>query len=389
MRYYVIAGEASGDLHASNLIRELVQLDTDAVFRGFGGDLMEKAGMQLVKHYREMAFMGFVPVLLNIRTIRRNLKICEQDLVNFNPDVLILVDYPGFNLRMAEFAKSRGFRIYYYISPKIWAWKQKRIKKIKAFVDEMFTILPFETEFYRQHGYHVNYVGNPVLDALTAKSAKISFADFCRENQLPERPVIALLPGSRLQEIESLLPSMLKAAAVFSGFQVVVTAAPNIEEKIYTPLMDNYPARLIKGKTYDVLRHARAAVLASGTVSLEAGIIGCPQIVAYKMAGGMLTQLIGRRLIKVKWASLVNLILGREAVKELIQINFTVNKIRAELDRVLNKPAYRNEILKSYQELRQKLGAPGASRKAAVLMAEKLHKESRETGDRKRRNEDG
>lgn len=375
MRYYVIAGEASGDLHASNLIRELVQLDQDAVVRGFGGDLMENSGMQLVKHYREMAFMGFVPVLLNIRTIRRNMKICEQDLVKFSPDVLILVDYPGFNLRMAEFAKGKGIRTYYYISPKIWAWKQGRVKKIKAFVDEMFTILPFETEFYRKHNYEVNYVGNPVLDALTANPGQASFSDFCRENQLSEKPVIALLPGSRLQEIRSLLPSMLKAAIVFPRFQVLITAAPNIGEEVYTPLIGDYPARLIRGKTYEVLRHARAAVLASGTVSLEAGIIGCPQVVAYTMAGGLLTQMIGRRLIKVKWASLVNLILGREAVKELIQINFTIDKIRTELDRVLNDQAYRTEILESYAELRQKLGAPGASRKAALLMTGKLRRE--------------
>jgi len=373
MRYYVIAGEASGDLHASNLIRELVKLDRDAVVRGFGGDLLERAGMQLVKHYREMAFMGFVPVLMNIRTIQRNMKICEQDLVNFDPDVLILVDYPGFNLRMAEFAKSRGIRTYYYISPKIWAWKQKRIEKIRAFVDEMFTILPFETEFYNRHNYPVHYVGNPVLDALLAGPEKISFSRFCKENQLTEEPVIALLPGSRLQEIRSLLPRMLQAASAFETHQIIITAAPNIEEEVYTKLTEGYKATLVRGKTYEVLQQAEAAVLASGTVSLEAGIIGCPQIVGYRMAGGMLTEVLGHIIIKVKWASLVNLVLGREAVRELLQMRYSVENIRNELNRILNDGDYRDQITKSYEELRQKLGAPGASRKAAVLMIQKLH----------------
>jgi len=375
MRYYVIAGEASGDLHASNLIRELVKLDRDAVVRGFGGDLMEKAGMQLVKHYREMAFMGFIPVLMNIRTIQRNMKICEQDLRNFNPDVLILVDYPGFNLRMAEFAKSKGIRTYYYISPKIWAWKQSRIEKIRAFVDEMFTILPFETDFYNQHGYPVHYVGNPVLDALLAGPQKMSFIQFCKENQLTGKPVIALLPGSRLQEIRSLLPRMLRAASAFDTHQLIITAAPNIEEKVYTELTADYDVTLVRGKTYDVLQQAEVAVLASGTVSLEAGIIGCPQIVGYIMAGGIVTEVLGHMIIKVKWASLVNLILGREAVKELLQMDYTVEKIRDELNRIIHDRNYREQITKSYEELRQKLGAPGASQRAASLMIRMLRNE--------------
>jgi len=376
MKYYFIAGEASGDLHASNLIRELAHLDPEAVVRGFGGDLMEDAGMQLVKHYREMAFMGIVPVLLNLRTIRKNMKICEQDLVDFNPDVLILVDYPGFNLRMAEFAKSRGIRTYYYISPKIWAWKEYRIKKIRACVDEMFTILPFETGFYGKHDYPVSYVGNPVLDALTAIPAGKPFDEFCRENQLPRKPVIALLPGSRLQEIRSLLPDMLKVSSEFQSHQILITAAPNIGEKVYSELIRDYPATLLKGKTYEVLQQADVAILASGTVSLEAGIIGCPQIVAYRFAGGILAHAAGLMLIKVKWGSLVNLVLGREAVKELIQVHYTAGNIRRELKRILNDSSYREQIIKSYEELRQKLGAPGASRKAASLMIEKLRQKS-------------
>lgn len=372
MRYYIIAGEASGDLHASNLIRELVLLDPDAAVRGFGGDLMEQAGMKLIKHYREMAFMGFIPVLMNIGTIRRNMKICERDLVNFNPDVLILVDYPGFNLRMAEFAKKRGIRVYYYISPKIWAWKQSRIKKIRAFVDEMFTILPFETEFFNKHGYAVHYVGNPVLDALLAAPEKKDFSQFCRENGLTEKPVVALLPGSRLQEIRSLLPDMLKAASAFKSHQLVVTSAPNIDEAVYTELTSGFEVKLMKGKTYEVLQQAEAAVLASGTVSLEAGIIGCPQIVGYRMAGGFVTDFLGHRIIKTKWVSLVNLILDREAVRELLQLDYTVEKIRNELDRILNQQKYRDQIKKSYEELRQKLGEAGASKKAAAMMIGKL-----------------
>ncbi|MGV8096881.1 MAG: lipid-A-disaccharide synthase [Mangrovibacterium sp.] len=372
MRYYFIAGEASGDLHASNLIRALVELDHNASIRGFGGELMEQAGMKLVKHYREMAFMGFIPVLLNLGTIKRNMKTCEQDLVNFKPDVLILVDYPGFNLRMAEFAKSRNIRVYYYISPKIWAWKSYRIRKIRAFVNEMFTILPFETDFYRQYDYPVNYVGNPVLDAVLGSRQGIPFHQFCEENQLSEKPVIALLPGSRLQEIRSLLPRMLKAASAFKTHQIIITAAPNIEEEVYNKITAHYPVTLMQGKTYEVLQHADAAVLASGTVSLEAGIIGCPQIVCYRMAGGIIFFAIGRLIIKVKWASLVNLILGREAVKELLQHQCSVTNIRAELDQILNDQEHRDQINKSYEELRRKLGKPGASRKAASLIISKL-----------------
>ncbi len=372
MRYYFIAGEASGDLHASNLIRSLVALDRDAFIRGFGGELMEQAGMQLVKHYREMAFMGFIPVLMNLRTIGRNMKTCQEDLLRFQPDVLVLIDYPGFNLRMAAFAKSKGIKVYYYISPKIWAWKTYRIKQIKAYVDEMFTILPFETEFFRKYDFQVNYVGNPVLDAVTAAPPKKTFAEFCRENHLPEKPVVALLPGSRLQEIRSLLPRMLKAASAFQSHQVIITAAPNIPDEIYAELTSGYETTLLKGKTYDVLQQADAAVLASGTVSLEAGVIGCPQVVCYRMAGGLFFFWIGRLVIKVKWASLVNLILGREAVKELLQQNCSASNIRSELNRILTQKDYRDQILKSYGELRQKLGDAGASQKAASLMISKL-----------------
>jgi len=376
MRYYFIAGEASGDLHASNLIKSLVSLDADARIRGFGGELMEQAGMQLVKHYREMAFMGIIPVLMNLGTIKRNLENCGQDLLCFNPDVLILVDYPGFNLRMAEFAKSRGIRVYYYISPKIWAWKSRRIKKIRAFVDELFTILPFETDFYAKYHYPVHYVGNPVLDAVVAGARPLSFLQFREENRLSGKPVIALLPGSRLQEIRSLLPRMLEAVSAFHTHQVIITAAPNIPEEVYAGFTTGYNVTLMYGKTYEVLQQAEVAVLASGTVSLEAGVIRCPQMVCYRMAGGALFFSIGQAILKIRWVSLVNLILQREAVKELLQHHCSVPNIRAELNRILNDQDYRNRIAESYEELHQKLGEPGASARAATMIVGKLRQEA-------------
>lgn len=372
MRYYLIAGEASGDLHASNLIREIKKLDPQASFRGFGGELMENEGMAVVKHYREMAFMGFVPVLMNLKTIRRNLKQCEEDLASYKPNVLILIDYPGFNLRMAAYAKSVGIRVFYYISPKIWAWKTYRIKKIKAFVDEMFTIFPFETDFYAEHGYPVTFVGNPILDATTAQKSQRTFEQFTSDNQLDGRPIIALLPGSRLQEISSLLPKMVGAATAFPGFQIVVTAAPNIDDSVYNKLLQSSKIKLVRNQTYDVLSHARAAVLASGTVSLEAAILQCPQVVCYRMAGGALFFLIAKIGLKIKWVSLVNLILQREAVRELLQHYCTTANIKKELEELLHNENRRYEIAKSYQELGQKLGEAGASRRAAQAMLEKL-----------------
>jgi lipid-A-disaccharide synthase len=377
MKYYFIAGEASGDLHASNLIAEIVKKDSQAEVRGFGGELMEQAGMQLSKHYREMAFMGFLPVLMNLKTIQRNFKACEEDLFEFQPDVLVLVDYPGFNLRMAEFAKKHGIRVFYYISPKIWIWKKYRIKKIKAFVDEMFTILPFETEFYKGLGYEVNYVGNPLLDAIKAKPAKTDFSDFINQNNLPDKPIIALLPGSRLQEIKSLLPRMLEGSASFPEYQIVVTAAPNIEEPVYEKLTQAYPeVRVLHDKTYELMQQAEAAVLASGTVSLEAGILRCPQIVCYRMDGGTLFYWIGQYVVGITLVSLVNLILKRMAVKELLQHHCTVANICKELNLILNNASHKKQIMKSYDELSEKLGEPGASARAASMMIDKLNEKN-------------
>lgn len=373
MKYFFIAGEASGDLHASNLIRELLKTDPDADVRGFGGDLMEQAGMKLYKHYREMAFMGFIPVLMHLRTIKRNFRSCEDRLLEFNPDVLILVDYPGFNLRIAEFAKLIGIRVYYYISPKVWAWKSSRVKKIREFVDEMFTIFPFETEFYAKHDYHkINFVGNPVMDAVEGRKVDKTFKQFCAENNLSDKPVLALVPGSRMQEIKSLLPRMLKAVNSITSHQVVVTAAPGIPDHVYIGLVSGYHVNVLRDKTYEVLQMADVAVLASGTVTLETAVLGCPQVVCYRMAGGALFFAIGKFVLNIKWVSLVNIILQRTAVKELLQHHCNAGNIKKELIRILNDPEYRQHMHDSYRELNEKLGGPGASARAAQLIVKKL-----------------
>lgn len=371
MRYYVLAGEASGDLHASNLIKEISLLDPQAQFRGFGGDLMEKAGMTVLKHYRDMAFMGLVPVIMNIRTIRKNFRFCEQDMLAFNPDVLILVDYPGFNLRMAKFAKEHGIRTFYYISPKIWAWKQERVHKVKAYVDEMFTILPFEAEFYRKFDYPVNYVGNPLLDAILEKKTEPDFHRFFAENNLPEKPVLAVLPGSRKGEISVLLPTMLKVAAQFPEYQCVIAGAPNMGIEFYQPYMKESLVPVIWGKTYEILIHSRVAIVSSGTATLETAILNVPQVVVYQMTPNWLFKYLKFFLI-TKWVSLVNIILGREAVTELIQSDFTLKNVVRELKKILDNPENEKRMLADYQDMMIKLGEPGASGRAAALMVEKL-----------------
>ena len=371
MRYYVLAGEASGDMHAANLIKEISLIDPQAQFRGFGGDLMEKAGMTVLKHYRDMAFMGLVPVIMNIRTIKKNFRFCEKDMLEFKPDVLILIDYPGFNLRMAKFAKEHGIRTYYYISPKIWAWKQERVHKVKAYVDEMFTILPFEAEFYRKFDYPVNYVGNPLLDAILEKKTEPDFQRFFAENDLPEKLVLAVLPGSRKGEISVLLPTMLKAAAQFPEYQCVIAGAPNMGIEFYQPYMKESLVPVIWGKTYDILIHSRIAIVSSGTATLETAILNVPQVVVYQMTPNWLFKYLKFFLI-TKWVSLVNIILGREAVTELIQSDFTGKKIVLELEKILNDQVNEKRMLADYREMMIKLGEPGASKRAAELMVSKL-----------------
>lgn len=372
MRYYILAGEASGDLHASNLITEIKKIDQEAVFRGFGGDLMEKAGMTVLKHYRDMAFMGLVPVIMNIRTIQKNFRFCETDLLQFKPDVLILVDYPGFNLRMAKFAKAHGIRTFYYISPKIWAWKQERVHKVKAFVDEMFTILPFEGEFYRKFDYPVNYVGNPLLDAILEKKTAPDHDKFFAENELPDKPILAVLPGSRKSEISVLLPTMLKAAAQFPEFQCIVAGAPNMGMENYQRYMGNSKVPVIWNKTYEILNHSRVAIVASGTATLETAIMNVPQVVVYQMTPNWLFQFFRTYFLTSKWVSLVNIILGKEAVQELIQSDFKLDKIISELRRIIYNPEYGQQMKANYSEMMIKLGEPGASKRAAELMVKKL-----------------
>ncbi|MBA4410127.1 MAG: lipid-A-disaccharide synthase [Bacteroidota bacterium] len=371
MRYYVLAGEASGDLHASNLIKEISLIDQQAQFRGFGGELMEKAGMAVLKHYRDLAFMGLVPVILNIRTIRKNFRYCEQDMLDFKPDVLILVDYPGFNLRMAQFAKAHGLRTFYYISPKIWAWKEKRVYKVIAYVDEMFTILPFETGFYKKYDYPVNYVGNPLLDAILEKKIAPDFPKFWAENELPEKPILAVLPGSRKGEISVLLPTMLEAAAQFPEFQCIIAGAPNMGIEYYRPFMKENQAPIIWGKTYEIMIHSRIAIVSSGTAALETAILNVPQVVVYQMTPNWLFKYLKFFLI-TKWVSLVNIILGREAVTELIQSDFTLKNVVHELKKILHDPENEKRMLADYREMMIKLGEPGASKKAAGLMVSKL-----------------
>ena len=372
MKYYVLAGEASGDLHASNLIKEIHRIDGDAQFRGFGGDLMEKAGMTVLKHYRDMAFMGIVPVIMNIRTIKKNFSFCEHDLLAFKPDVLILVDYPGFNLRMAKFAKEHGIRTFYYISPKVWAWKEKRVHRIVKYVDEMFTILPFETEFFAKYNYPVNYVGNPLLDAILESKKEPDFQKFWSENKLLQKPILALLPGSRKGEISVLLPKMIKSAMQFPEYQCVIAGAPNMGVEFYQPFMGGSEVPIIWGKTYEILNHSRAAIVSSGTAALETAIMNVPQVVVYQLTPNWLFTFLKKFFLKTRFVTLVNIILGREAIVELIQSDFTLKKVVRELERILDDSANERRMLDDYKEMMIKLGEPGASKRAASLMVEKL-----------------
>ncbi len=364
MKLYIIAGEASGDLHAANLMKELLKQNPETEFRYWGGDRMESVSDGLVKHIRDLAFMGFLEVLMNIRTITKNIRFCKEDIEAYQPDALILVDYPGFNLRIAEWAKSKGIKVYYYISPQVWAWKQSRVHKIRKVVDHMFVILPFEEEFYARFGFKVEFVGHPLIDAIEQfreEDAAIH-ADFRTRNDLSQKPVIALLPGSRKQEIKTKLPIMLAAVCDRSDFQIVVAGAPSQNADLYKPFMGE-GVKLIFGETYQLLSHAEYAVVTSGTATLETALFNVPEVVCYK--GSALSYAIAKRMVKIKFISLVNLIMNREVVKELIQKDCTAENICTELNRLINEDDYRNRMLEDYSELRQLLGEGGASRKVA------------------------
>ena len=375
MKYYLIVGEASGDLHASNLMAALKAEDPEAEFRFFGGDLMTAQGGIRVKHYKELAYMGFIPVLLHLRTIFANMKHCKEDIVAYAPDVVILVDYPGFNLSIAKFVKEKtSIPVYYYISPKIWAWKEYRIKNIKRDVDELFSILPFEIDFFHKHDYPVHYVGNPCVDAVTAfqESKKESFREFVISNGLSDKPIIALLAGSRKQEIKDNLPDMIRAASVFTECQLVLAGAPGIDPKYYHKYIGDAKVSVVFGKTYDLLRQADAALVTSGTATLETALFRVPQVVCYHTPIGKVISFLRKKILKVRFISLVNLVADKEVVKELVADTMTVENIRAELDRILHDNDYRQNMLDNYDRIINILGPAGASQHAASCMVSLL-----------------
>lgn len=374
MKYYLIVGEASGDLHASNLMRALLREDPEAEFRFFGGDLMAKVGGVCVRHYKTLAYMGFVPVLLHLRTILRNMDFCKKDVESWNPDVLILVDYPGFNLKIARYIKLHTqIPVFYYISPKVWAWKEYRVKNIRRDVDALFSILPFEVDFYRKHGYPIHYVGNPCVDAVDAfrKNFKETFDDFVAAHHWAKKPVVALLAGSRKQEIKDNLRLMIQAARSFSDYQFVVAGAPGIEPDFYRQYIDA-DTEIVFGETYRLLSHATAALVTSGTATLETALFRVPQVVCYYTAAGKLVSLLRRLVLKVPFVSLVNLIAGKEIVTELVAGDMSVRAVKRELALILSDGKKRPQMLEDYGSLIRSLGEAGASERAARQMLEAL-----------------
>ena len=378
MKYYIIVGEASGDLHASRLMRSLRKVDSKADFRFFGGDLMSEAGGTRVKHYRELAYMGFVPVLLHLRTIFKNMALCKQDIVEWNPDVVILVDYPGFNLDIAKFLHANtSIPVYYYISPKIWAWKEYRIKNIKRDISEMFSILPFEVQFYEgKHHFPIHYVGNPTADEVTEFMASYTetFEDFCRKNSLQaDKPVIALLAGSRRQEIKDNLPAMLEAASRYADkYQLVVAGAPSIPHEYYSKFISGHDVSIVYDQTYPLLAHSCAALVTSGTATLETALFGVPQVVCYETPIPKVIAFLRKHLIKVRYISLVNLIADKSVVTELVADTFSVENIAGELGRLLPGEPARTAMLDGYAEVKKRLGKENAPDNAANIMVKLL-----------------
>lgn len=372
MKYYIVAGEASGDLHASNLMKALKACDPEAQFRCWGGDLMEAAGGDIVKHYRELAFMGFWEVFTNLGTVLRNIRVCETDILLYEPDALILVDYPGFNLRIADFAKANGLKVYYYISPQIWAWKKGRIKKIKRCVDEMMVILPFEKDFYAKQGMDVHYVGHPLLDAVS-KDLKESeeVKQFRAQNQLDDREIVALLPGSRKQEILAILPQMLKMVELYPQYQFVLSVVNWQPKSLYDKLLKGKSVKCVSGSAYPLLASAKAAIVASGTATLETAMIGTPQVVCY--AGSEISYLIAKNLIKgISYISLPNLIMDKKVVTELIQHDFNTQTLTEEFHKITEDEANIAAMKEDYQQLYKLLGDGSASAKAADVVLKTL-----------------
>ena len=372
MRYFIVSGEASGDLHGANLVKSIKHFDKQAEFRFWGGDLMtETIGEKPLKHIKELAFMGFSEVLKNISTIFKNIKLCKTQIVDYQPDVVIMIDYPGFNLRIAEYVKKQGFKVFYYISPTVWAWKENRVKKIKAFVDEMFVILPFEEAFYKKHDYKVNYLGHPLLDAIEQynEGVKPSLEIFKETYRLDDRPIIALLPGSRVQEIKIKLPIMLDLVDLYPNYQFVVSVAPTLSLEFVQEVAKEKDVKFVVNKTYDLLSHAYAGLITSGTATLETALFKVPQVVCYK--GNAASFQIAKRIVSVKYISLVNLILDKEVVTELIQNDLTKENLKQELDKILDIE-HRKKLAQDYQSLEDILGGYGASERIAKIMVEKL-----------------
>jgi lipid-A-disaccharide synthase len=369
MKYYIIAGEASGDLHASHLIRALKERDPDGAFRCWGGDLMEAAGGEIIRHIRDLAFMGYAEVAMHLRTILRNLEFCKNDIRQYKPDAVILVDYPGFNLRMAEFSHKAGFRVVYYISPQVWAWKKSRVYKIRKYVDKMLVILPFEKEFYQKYDYPVDFVGHPLMDAVQAPAKYTGRVDFLGRNGLSDRPIIALLPGSRKQELQRMLPLMTGLSSRFPDYQFVIAGAPVLERDLYDKYSGQESLPILFNQTYDLLRFSHAAVVTSGTATLETALLNVPQVVCYKSS--RISYHIARLLVDIKFISLVNLILDRQVVKELIQFDLNEDNLGHELEMILNEN-WRQVVLKGYAELHEKLGGPGACKRAAGIIQDFL-----------------
>lgn len=375
MKYYLIVGEASGDLHASNLMKAIKKVDEAAEFRFFGGDLMSAVGGERVKHYRDLAYMGFIPVLLHLRTIFTNMSRCKRDILSWHPDALILVDYPGFNMSVAEYVnKNSDIPIYYYISPKIWAWKEYRIKNIKRDVDELFSILPFEVEFFAGHNYKIHYIGNPCVDAVDAflKSDNETADEFRAVNNLPEKPIVALLAGSRKQEIKANLPIMLQAMKEYPQYQPVIAGAPGIDKEFYAPYLSG-GASILYGGTYRLLKHSHAALVTSGTATLETALFCVPQVVCYATPMAKLYSWLKKHFLKVKFVSLVNLIAGDEVVRELVAADMTLDNVKSEIGKLLPEDSPRRlKMLEEYNRVIGILGEAGASERAANIMVRLL-----------------
>lgn len=370
MKYYIIAGEASGDLHGSNLMRGLKMVDSQPQFRYFGGDFMQEQGGELVMHYRHGAFMGIWEVVKNLGTIARNMKLCKSDIRQWVPDVVILIDYAGFNLKIAKYVKSIGIPVFYYISPKVWVWKESRVKTIKQYVDRMFVIFPFEVDFYQKHNYKAFFAGNPLIDAIEDKVKSLPGGDeFRKTNELSGKPIVALIPGSRKQEIELCLPEMLRAIESFPQYQFVIAGAPSMNVDSYSSILKGKNIPILFGQTYSILRNSKAAIVTSGTATLETALLNVPQVVCYKT--GSITYQIARIIVKVRFFSLVNIIMEREVVKELLQFDLP-NQISIELDLLLHNEAHRERMFNDYKELKEKCGGAGASMRVAGLMLQEL-----------------